>query len=164
MATGTTGAVLFQKHGATAEFGGALRLVATRPQNLGKHIAATMHTATTGRAGPMAGYTPRVRGEQPPTTWFVSHDGDLPPEERIRALLRAPRTAEGHLCIEQRRHSRRPHPPVYLNWIDIADNHPAAGRYLIDVGSDTTVIPASAEVVASELYSRAGLGTSCASA
>ncbi|MBF6548501.1 ESX secretion-associated protein EspG [Nocardia brasiliensis] len=162
VATGDAGAVLFQMYGATAEFGGALRLVVTRPQNLGKHIAATMHSATPGRAGPMTGYTPRVRGDEPPTTWFVPSDGDLPPEERIRALLRAPRTAEGHVCIEQRRHSRNPYPPVYLNWIDITDNHPAAGRYLIDVGTDTTVIPASRDVIATELHRRAGLDIRCA--
>lgn len=54
---------------------------------------------------------------------------------RIRALPRAPRRAEGKSGIERFLRSDRPHPPTFLYWIDSADKHPAAGRYLITVDS-----------------------------
>lgn len=149
------GVILFQRSGATAEFGGDIKLVVTQRAKLARHIAATMPTAQPGAAGTLIGYTPRVRGEQPPSTWHISPDGQRPVEERIRTLLHAPRTAEGHLCIERYRHDPRPHPPAYLNWIDIREGHPAAGRYLIDVNdNDTTVTPAAADSIANELHRR----------
>ncbi|MGW4769893.1 ESX secretion-associated protein EspG [Nocardia sp. NPDC004278] len=152
------GVVLFQKPGATADFGGDIKVVVTRRQNLGKHIAATMPPAPVGTVGTMIGYTPRVRGQQPPSSWKNTSSGDRPVEERIRTLLRLPRNAEGHLRIERFLHEPRPHPPEYLSWIDIRQDHPAAGRYLITVDdNDTLVIPASAEVIANELQNRAAL-------
>lgn len=157
-ATADLGVILFQKSGATADFGGDIKLVVTRRGNLGKHIAATMPPTPAGSAGKMIGYTPRVRGEQPPTSWVASATGEHPVEERIRGLLRLPRTAEGHLRIERNLHAQRPHPPAYLSWIDIRPNHPASGRYLITVdNNDTYVLPASVDVIANELHHRAGL-------
>ncbi|MEV4127592.1 hypothetical protein [Nocardia sp. NPDC049707] len=38
--------IVFQKSGATPDFGGDIKLVVTRRQNLGKHIAATMPPPT----------------------------------------------------------------------------------------------------------------------
>lgn len=73
----------------------------------------------------------------------------------------APATTKrrGHLRIERFLHEPRPHPPSYLSWIDIRSEHPAAGRYLITVDdNDTFVVPASAAVIADELYRRAELG------
>ncbi|WP_225730481.1 MULTISPECIES: ESX secretion-associated protein EspG [unclassified Nocardia] len=152
------GVILFQKSGTTADFGGDIKLVVTQRHNLGKHIAATMPTATPGAAGRLIGHTPRVRGEQPPASWKASVDGLDPVEERIRRLLRAPRTAEGHLCIERYLHDRNPHPATYLNWIDIRPDHPAGGRYLISVDdNDTVVTPATEDVIATELRHRAEL-------
>ncbi|WP_062989890.1 ESX secretion-associated protein EspG [Nocardia anaemiae] len=152
------GVVLFQKPGATTDFGGDIKLVVTRRQNLGRHIAATMPPAQVGAVGQMAGYTPRVRGQQPPSSWKNASTGDRPVEERIRTLLRLPRNVEGHLRIERFLHEPRPHPPEYLSWIDIRQDHPAAGRYLFTVDdNDTLVIPASAEIIANELHNRAAL-------
>ncbi|KZM74959.1 ESX secretion-associated protein EspG [Nocardia terpenica] len=152
------GVILFQKSGSTVDFGGDIKLVVTRRRNLGTHLAATMPSARPGAAGQMIGYTPRVRGEQPPSSWRVDDGGREPIEERIRTLLRAPRTAEGHLCIERHLHSRNPSPPVYLNWIDIRDDHPAAGRYLIAVDdNDTIVTPAPEDTIARELHHRGEL-------
>ncbi|MBF6332343.1 ESX secretion-associated protein EspG [Nocardia transvalensis] len=152
------GVILFQKSGPSADFGGDIKLVVAQRRNLGRHLAATMPPAQPGAAGQMVGYTPRVRGEQPPASWRPDDEGRRPVEERIRLLLRAPRVAEGHLCIERYLHSRNPSPPVYLNWIDIRDNHSAGGRYLIAVDdNDTVVTPATEEVIARELHRRAAL-------
>ncbi|MFI9511246.1 ESX secretion-associated protein EspG [Nocardia sp. NPDC052566] len=157
-AVGDLGVILFQKSGATTDFGGDLKLVVTRRSELGKHIAATMPAVPAGAAGQMIGYTPRVRGQEPPRSWLRTENGDHPVEERIRLLLRAPRTREGHLRIERHLRAERPHPPIYLSWIDIHTDRPAAGRYLIEVNdNDTTVTPASSELIARELRRRAAL-------
>ncbi|MCC3333401.1 ESX secretion-associated protein EspG [Nocardia abscessus] len=159
VAVGDLGVVLFQRSGMTADFGGDIKLVVTRRQSLGRHIAATMPAAPAGAAGRMIGYTPRVRGEEAPTSWRSSSDREHPVEERIRTLLRLPRTAEGHLRVERYLHDRRPHPPSYVSWIDIRDDHPAHGRYLISVeNTETVVLPASSDVIAGELDRRADLG------
>lgn len=152
------GVVLFQKSGPTPDFGGDIKLVVTQRQHLGRHLAATMPPAPPGAAGQMIGYTPRVRGQQPPASWRAGNDGRQPAEERIRILLRAPRTAEGHLCIERYLHDPNPAPPVYLNWIDIRQDHPAAGRYLIAVDdNDTVVTPATEDTIPRGLRRRAEL-------
>ncbi|WP_174185585.1 ESX secretion-associated protein EspG [Nocardia barduliensis] len=158
VAVGDFGVVLFQRSGTTADFGGDIKLVVTRRQNLGRHVAATMPASPAGAASRMTGYTPRVRGEEPPTSWRLSDRGH-PVEERIRALLRLPRTAEGHLRVERYLRDRRPHPPSYVSWIDIRDDQPAHGRYLISVeNTETVVLPASSDVIADELHRRADPG------
>ncbi|WP_084510614.1 ESX secretion-associated protein EspG [Nocardia lijiangensis] len=156
-AIGDLGVILFQKSGPTADFGGNIKLVVTQRHNLGNHVAATMPTVSAGAAGQLVGYTPRVRGEEAPSSWTTANTGQQPVEERIRTLLHLPRTAEGYLRIERYLHDRRPHPPAHVSWIDVSDSIPAAaGRYLIDVTHhDTTVTPASAEVIARELRNRA---------
>ncbi|MGV9611359.1 ESX secretion-associated protein EspG [Nocardia xishanensis] len=147
------GVVLFQKFGTTADFGSDITLVVTQRHHLAKHIAATLPRTRAGAAGTMIGYTPRVRGEQPPTSWKPAANGERAVEERIRSLLRLPRNAEGHLLIQHHPQRGRPHPPTYRSWIDIHDRHPAAGRYLIAVDDNETVVtPASADVVARELH------------
>lgn len=147
------GVVLFQKSGSTADFGGDLKLVVTQRAHLGRHIAATMPVAPAGAAGQLTGYTPRVRRPDQQSSWLRSDTGD-PAEERIRALLQAPRNAEGYLRID-RIPDDRPQPPTYLPWIDIRDEHPAAGRYLFDVDADDTrVLPADPETIARELNQR----------
>ncbi|MEV4237998.1 ESX secretion-associated protein EspG [Nocardia sp. NPDC049737] len=157
-ATADLGVVLFQKSGPTADFGGDIKLAVTQRHNLAKHIAATMPPSPAGAAGAMIGYTPRVRGEQPPTSWKPAPNGERAVEERIRGLLQLPRNAEGHFRIQRHAQNQRPHPPVYLSWIDIHNDHPVAGRYLIDVNdNDTTITPASPATVARELHRRAAL-------
>lgn len=157
-AIGDLGVVLFQKSGATADFGGEIKLVVTTRHQLGRHIAATMPTVAAGAAGRLIGYTPRVRGEQPPSSWLQDDAGKRPVEERIRTLLRLERTAQGYLRIDRHLHDRRPYPSAFVTWLDISDSTRAAGRYLIDVDdSDTIVTPAAAATIADELYRRAEL-------
>jgi hypothetical protein len=150
--------ILFQKSGTTADFGDDIKLVVTQRHHLAKHIAATMPPSPIGAAEPMIGYTPRVRGEQPPSSWKPAPNGERAVEERIRHLLRLPRNAEGHFRIERHVDGRRAPSPSYLSWIDIRDGHPAAGRYLIEVDhNDATITPASPAVIARELHHRAAL-------
>ncbi|WP_280468474.1 ESX secretion-associated protein EspG [Nocardia cyriacigeorgica] len=155
---GGLGVILFQKSGQTVEFGGDIQLVVTRRQSLAKQIAATMPPAEPGAAGDMTGYTPRVRGEEPPSSWGRSRNDELPVEERIRALLRAPRSAEGYLKVMTHLQANRSQPPTYLSWIDIRSDHPAAGRYLVDVNHhDTKLKAATPDATAAALARRAGL-------
>lgn len=157
-ASGDMGVVLFQRSGATAEFGGDIKLVVASRRTIGRHISATMPPAVPGQVGDLTGYTPRVRGEQPPSSWLRTHDGSAPVEDRIRSLLRAPRTAEGYLRIERNLHDHRPHTPTFVNWIDIRPQHPAEGRYLVTADdNETRVMAASAEVVAHQLSWYGGL-------
>jgi hypothetical protein len=151
--------VLFQKSGPTQDFGGDVRLVATRRQQLGRHLAATLPQTPAGALAQMRGYTPRVRGEEPPSSWGRNHSGQSPVEERIRMLLRTPRSAEGYLRIERHLHNDRPYPPAYMSWFDVRTGVPAVGRYLVEVThTDTLVTPASAEIMAAEIFHRADLG------
>lgn len=157
-AVGELGVILFQKSGTTAEFGGDIKLVVTQRHQLANHLVRTMPPAVTGATAKMVGYTPRVRGEEPPSSWAPAPNGEHVVEERIRSLLRLRRNAEGHFRIERNDHGTRPHPPSYLSWIDIHPDLPAAGRYIIDVNdNDTLVAPASPEVIARELSRRAAL-------
>ncbi|WP_063054748.1 ESX secretion-associated protein EspG [Nocardia salmonicida] len=151
------GVLLHQLPGPTAEFGGGLELVVTHRTNLSRGIVATMPAAVAGKLPRMIGYTPRVRGDEPPTTYFVQSDGRGVVETRIRSLLRAPRAAEGHICIELDVRRGQRYPPHFMNWLDIRVGHRAAGRYLIDVGNDTVVDPASVTHIADELTRRAQL-------
>ncbi|BCK53204.1 ESX secretion-associated protein EspG [Nocardia wallacei] len=160
-AAGDLGVVLYQKAGPTADFGADLKLVVTKRQQLGRHIAATMPSTPAGTAGPMSGYTPRVRGDEPPSSWLRNDAGQRPVEERIRMLLRLPRTTQGYLRIDRYLNHPRQYPSAYVSWIDISDKTRAGGRYLVDVtDNDTVITPASTEVIARELHQRADLGQS----
>lgn len=158
-ASADLGVILFQKSGPAQDFGGDVRLVVTRRQQLGKHLAATLPQTPAGAVAQMRGYTPRVRGEEPPSSWGRNQNGQSPVEERIRMLLRAPRSAEGYLRIERHLHQDRRYPPDYMSWFDVRTGAPAVGRYLVDVAhTDTFITPASAETIAAELFRRADLG------
>ena len=157
-AVGDLGVVVFQKPGPTADFGGDIKLVVTSRHQLGRHIAATMPTVGAGTAGPMVGYTPRVRGDEPPSSWLRDDAGKRPPEERIRMLLRLERSAQGYLRIDRHLHDSLPYPQVFVTWLDVSDTSRASGRYLEDVDdNDTVITPASAKVIGQELYRRAEL-------
>lgn len=117
-------------------------MVTTTRASLARHVAAAMPPKHIGTSGRMVGYTPRVRGDEPPSTYFRDSTGRPPVEERIRAFLRAPRAAEGHFTITA--HVLRSLSPMYLSWVDIREDRPAAGRYVIAVDdNETTVAPAS---------------------
>ncbi|MFJ1459444.1 ESX secretion-associated protein EspG [Nocardia sp. N2S4-5] len=156
-AAGDLGVILYQKPGRTMDFGGDIKLVVTSRHLLGKHVAATMPSVPAGALGRLAGYTPRVRGEEPPSSWLRNDVGQRPVEERIRLLLRVPRTAQGYLRVDRGLHARRPHPSAYISWIDVSGNTRAGGRYVIEVtDSDTIVTGASAEDIAREIQRRVG--------
>ncbi|MFD4433943.1 ESX secretion-associated protein EspG [Nocardia sp. NPDC058497] len=135
------------------EGGGPVRLALVSRATVPAHLAAILPNTEPGGAGPIVGYTPRVRGQEPPTSWNRDAAGRLPAEERIRKLMRLRRSAEGYFVIERNPGNHRP--IQYLNWIDIPPGQFASGRYLIEVNdNDTTVIPASPDIVAREISKR----------
>ncbi|MFD3707509.1 ESX secretion-associated protein EspG [Nocardia sp. NPDC058658] len=141
-----------QTSSADPDFGAEVRLASVPRAHLLRYFSLTLPKAAAGRAGQMVGYTQRVRGESP-TSWHVSADGQSQVEERMRAFLRLPRSAEGAFRIDHPRSAE----PTYISWVDIAPGQRAAGRYLISVnetGTDTVILPADADTVASELRSR----------
>lgn len=145
-AIGESGAVAVQRSGPTEETGGDIQVLTTTRSMLARHVAASMPPNTAGPAEKMVGYTPRIRGDEPPTTYFRDSAGRPPIEERIRAFLRAPRTAEGHFTIANC--VPRGAQPTYLSWVDIREDRPAAGRYLITVDENQArVTSASSEDV-----------------
>jgi hypothetical protein len=155
-AVGESGAVAVQRSGPTVEAGGDIQVLITTRSMLARHVAAAMPPNAAGPVERMVGYTPRIRGDEPPSTYFRDSAGRGPVEERIRAFLRAPRAAEGHFTIAP--HVSRGVPPSYLSWVDIREDRPSAGRYLIAVTeNDTTVAPASRESIERHLTHRAEL-------
>lgn len=150
------GVIVFQ-HPATADFGGDVKMVVMHRRQLGQHLAATLPPAPAGTAGRMQGCTPRVRGQEPITSWRTDASGQRPVDERIRRLLWTPRAAEGYLCFDREPYSTRPHRSLYTNWIDVRPDAPGAGRYLLDVtDTETVVTPASAETLATAFARHAG--------
>ncbi|MFD3702825.1 ESX secretion-associated protein EspG [Nocardia sp. NPDC058658] len=134
------------------EGGGDVRLALVSRALVPAHLAAILPKAEPGGAGPMLGYTPRVRGEESPTHWTRDAEGRLPVDERIRKLMRISRSAEGYFVIERDPGTR---PIRYLSWIDIPPGQFASGRYLIEVDdNDTTVTPADPAVLAREISKR----------
>ncbi|MBC7300200.1 MAG: ESX secretion-associated protein EspG [Nocardia sp.] len=135
------------------DFGAEVRLASVPRGDLLRYFSLTLPTASAGGAEQMVGYTPRIRGESAPTSWSVAADGRSSVEERMRAFLRLPRTAEGAFRIDHPRSTQ----PTYISWVDIAPGYRASGRYLITVnetGTDTVILPAGVDVIASELRRR----------
>ncbi|WP_446223012.1 ESX secretion-associated protein EspG [Nocardia sp. IBHARD005] len=152
------GVVLFQRSSKSTPTG-PVRVVATTARLAPVHVAATLPPAAAGEAGRMVGYTPRVRGEQMQQQWNRDPDGRLPVDERIRKLLRLPRSAEGQLIIERDVDQQSPRPARYSSWIDVEAGRFGAGRYLIDVRNDeTAVLPVDLPTLAAAVAERAGLG------
>ncbi|MFC9662090.1 ESX secretion-associated protein EspG [Nocardia sp. NPDC127606] len=154
--SGRIGVVVFQRC-STAEASGPIQISTVRPHAVPVHLAATLPPTEAGGAGRMLGYTPRVRGLEPPTNWNRGSDGRRPVDERIRTLMRKPRSAEGQLIIERGLRAEYPSPTQYLNWIDVVPGQFASGRYLIQVDQDDTfVVPTDLPSLAAELHTRAG--------
>ncbi len=152
-ACANSGVVVFQRSGPDG-VAGEITLVLASREAVPVNVAATMPPTPAGRASRMVGYTPRVRGDEQPSTWHLAADGRSPVEERIRALMRAPRRAEGQLIFDRGARGRR---PKYLSWIDVSESRNAGGRYLVDVDeNDVTVTPASMSAVAQTVSSLGG--------
>lgn len=148
--------VVVHQHTDTTTESGPVTLELTQRDDVPRAVCAHLPAAERGRIGPLVGYTPRVRGEQPPSTWGRMPDGSVPIEERIRALVMAqPRSAEGYFVIERGLDLPRPPAPIYTSWFDIAPGHRDSGRYVIDVDHmDTTVTPVTPDALVRELIRR----------
>ncbi|WP_156910337.1 ESX secretion-associated protein EspG [Nocardia mangyaensis] len=123
-----------------------------RRASVPSRLCAVLPPTPPGSAGRMAGFTPRVRGEEPPTRWGVMPDGKAPVEERIRTLVRQRRSGEGYFEAARGLDTDRPQPAHYVSFIDVAEGRPTSGRYLITVDeNDTRVVPVSPTTLPHEL-------------
>lgn len=117
-------------------------LIAAAGAAVPRRIAQALPATVPGAAGSMRGSTERVRGTAAPASWIRDQRGRIPVDERIRALLRLPRGAEGQLVVETGLRAPHRSPPRYLSWIDVAEQT-AAGRYLVEVDAETTLVRAA---------------------
>ncbi|GGK40667.1 ESX secretion-associated protein EspG [Nocardia camponoti] len=148
-ATRDRNVLLVQSPSAEPTFGANVRIAVVRRPDLLRSFAFTLPEANPGNAGLLVGYTPRVRGDEQPSS-YASAAPTV--EERMRVLLRQPRTAEGAIRLDH----PRAYGPTYLSWIDVAGAR-SSGRYLISVDegcSDTVFTPTGPEQLASELRRR----------
>jgi hypothetical protein len=152
-ATSRHNVIVTQTSSPDPDFGGQVRLASVPRGDLLRYFSLALPATPAGGAEQMVGYTPRIRGESAPSSWHVAVDGRSPVEERIRTFLRLPRSAEGAFRIDHPRSIE----PTYISWIDIAPGYRASGRYLISVnetGTDTVILPAGVDEIASELRRR----------
>ncbi|MFD4432692.1 ESX secretion-associated protein EspG [Nocardia sp. NPDC058497] len=152
-ATSQHNIIATQTSSADPDFGAQVQVDSVPRRDLLHYFSLTLPTTPAGQAEKMVGYTSRIRGESPPSSWHVAADGRPAVEERIRAFLRLPRSAEGAIRIDHPGSTQ----PTYLSWVDVAPGHHASGRYLIAVnetGTDTVILPAGIDIIASELRRR----------
>lgn len=149
------GVVAHQRTDAATE-SGPVTVTLTQREHVPSLVCAQLPVTDAGRAGRLIGHTPRVRGEQQPSTWGRMANGARPVEERIRTLtMTQPRSADGYFVIERGLDQPRPHEPVYTSWIDVESGRKTSGRYLIDVDHmDTTITPVTPTTLARELVRR----------
>ncbi|WP_278261338.1 ESX secretion-associated protein EspG [Nocardia sp. AG03] len=124
----------------------------TRRADVPSRLSALLPPTPSGAAGPMLGFTPRVRGEQPPARWGVTPDGRPPIEEQIRSLVLRRRSGEGHFAISRPLGGGRAFSNRYVSFIDVDAGRLSSGRYLITVDeNDTRVVPVSPTTLSREL-------------
>ncbi len=136
--------VVVHQYATAAEPSTPVEITLIRRAEVPGQVCATLPPMPPGAAGPMVGYTPRVRGDEQAIGWGDGLDGKPPVEERIRSLVRQLRTGEGQFVLHRGTNTDRPHPPRYSSWIDVVSRSTAHGRYLITVDdNETRVVPAS---------------------
>ncbi|MFR9751585.1 ESX secretion-associated protein EspG [Nocardia sp. 004] len=132
-----------QRPGTTPDFGGHVDISIGHSAKLGKRIAALLPPAPPGTEPARVASDDAVRDEQ-----AVAAPRSV--AARIRRLLLAPHTAEGHIRIEMRLDRPAQPPPIHYTWIDVNDD----GRYLIRAGGEVHITPASPEQIAVQLQKR----------
>ncbi|WP_327113735.1 ESX secretion-associated protein EspG [Nocardia sp. NBC_01730] len=132
-----------QEPGATADFGGRVRVSIGHSGKLGTRIAALLPNTPPGAQPARVAQADAVRDEEIVLT-------RQPAGPRIRRLLLAPHTAAGHIRIEPRLDRPTPPPPIHYTWIDVRND----GRYLIKAGDAVRITPASPEQIAAQLQKR----------
>jgi len=150
-ALGAIGVVAHQ-YATASEPSTPIMITLIRRANVPSQLCTVLPPTPAGAAEAMLGFTPRVRGEEPPSRWGLTPDGQAPVEEQIRNLVRQRRSGEGHFAILRGLDTAHPHPPRYASFIDVAAGRPMSGRYLITVDDhDTRVVPVSPTTLPREL-------------
>ncbi|MBF6231592.1 ESX secretion-associated protein EspG [Nocardia farcinica] len=127
---------------ATPGAAGSVRVSIGHAGKLGARIASLLPKAPPGREPARAAPTAEV--------YDTEAVRPAPAVARIRRLLLAPHTGEGHIRIEPRLDRPQPPAPIHYTWFDVADD----GRYLVKADDTVRVVPASAEQLAAQLQKR----------
>ncbi|WP_040834167.1 ESX secretion-associated protein EspG [Nocardia brevicatena] len=135
--------LVVQAPGSTPDFGGSIRVSIGHSARLGTRIATLLPGTPPGRRPAHTASTAAVRDEE---TVVPTEPAAL----RIRKLLRARHTAEGHIRIEPRLDRPAPPPPLHYTWLDVQND----GRYLLRTDENVHMTPASAEQIAGLLQKR----------
>jgi hypothetical protein len=120
--TANIGVTLVQRPGPDAESGGNIVIEVGSPALVPKVFAAVAGGQPAGQRKGMVETWERVQDGQP-VTGLISDEPTI--AERMRDLLAAPRTGQGHIEVQLDRHSSRPRPARYISWFDVDGD----GRY-----------------------------------
>ncbi|PPJ03450.1 hypothetical protein C5E44_34385 [Nocardia nova] len=115
------GVTVVQRPGPTAEFGGNVVVEVGSPAIVVTVFTAVLGNVPAGQRPALIESTDRIRLSL--ESWTGTQESTT---DRMRALLRAPRSGAGHVEVRHQLHSPRPHPAQYLSWFDVEGD----GRYL----------------------------------
>lgn len=118
---GTVGVAMVQRPGPDPETGGTIVLRAGTPKVVPMMVDAVLGDVPKGSRPPLVDDIDRMR--ETDGMWVSSTPQTT---DRMRRLLRAPRTGSGHIEVRRGIRTERPFPPGYLSWFDIRDD----GRYV----------------------------------
>ncbi|MBO0853837.1 MAG: ESX secretion-associated protein EspG [Nocardia sp.] len=117
----TVGVTMVQRATADPATGGNIIVQVGSAELIPKVCAAVSGETARGRRQPLVESVERLRDTS--DDWMVRDEPSV--ADRIRDLLAAPRTSEGHIEVRADRHADRPWPPTYMSWFDVTDD----GRY-----------------------------------
>ncbi|MET9289721.1 ESX secretion-associated protein EspG [Nocardia beijingensis] len=144
-AAGNIAVVAAQRHGATPDRGGDVRLFAGSSKTLCPRIVSMLPENAPGMLPRLTAPLSQV-GEDSRNLVTVPVAGPSTPS-RIRRLLRQPREGIGQMVVSARRGAGELRPFGVLCWIDVA----ADGRYAVRTGTDVDVVAVTAERLAAQL-------------
>lgn len=117
----TVGVAMLQRPGPDAEAGGTIVLRAGTPKVVPMMVDAVLGEVPRGSRPSLVDDIDRMRETDGMWTGSTPETSD-----RMRRLLRAPRTGSGHIEVRRGIRAGRPFPPGYLSWFDVRDD----GRYV----------------------------------
>lgn len=118
---GTVGVAMVQRPGPDPATGGTIVVRAGTPRVVPMMVDAVLGDVQKGTGPALIDDIDRMRETD---GMWIGSTPQVP--DRMRRLLRAPRTGSGHIEVRRGIRDSRPFPPGYLSWFDIRDD----GRYV----------------------------------
>ncbi|MFI5720485.1 ESX secretion-associated protein EspG [Nocardia sp. NPDC051750] len=118
---GAVAVAAVQRAGLGARSGDTVVLRAGSPKIVPLMVDSVLGEVPKGRGRPLVDDIDRMRETD---GMWISSTPQVP--DRMRRLLRAPRTGSGHIEVRRGIRDARPFPPGYLSWFDVRDD----GRYV----------------------------------